>query len=51
MSYFFYQLVLKNIYFFVNGHSTLFKWVIWTLFRIYEYYVFILFEFMIKIYC
>jgi len=36
---FFYQLVLKKFHFFVNCHSTLFKWVIWTFFKIYECYV------------
>jgi len=36
---FFYQLVLKKFHIFVNCHSTLFRWVIWTLFKIYECYV------------
>jgi len=48
---FFYQLVLKKNHFFVNCHSTLFKWIIWTLFKNYECYVCILFEFTIKICC
>jgi len=35
---YFYQLVLKNLHLFVNYHSTLSKWVIYTLFEIYKYY-------------
>jgi len=38
MSYFL-SINLKKKLFFVNCHPTLFKWVIWTLFEIYECYV------------
>jgi len=39
MSYFLSIGFKKISNFFVNCHSTLFKWVIWTLFEIYECYV------------
>jgi len=29
----------KNRHSFVKCHLTLFKWIVWTLFEIYEYYV------------
>jgi len=34
----FYQLILKNLHFFVNYHRTIIKGVICTLFEIYKYY-------------
>jgi len=48
---YFLSIGFKNLHLFVNCHSTLFKWVIFTLFEIYKYYICIvfLFEFMVKI--
>jgi len=34
----FYELVLKSFHSFVNCHSTLFKWFIFTMFEIYKSY-------------